>query len=367
MMARPGVTYHDVANAALEIQGQGKYPTIENVRACLGGTGSSSTIGPHLRQWRLQQDSAGHLAVKENIPEELVSLIKGLWERVVHLADEKVKIIQEESQVVIKQWEAEVTQKQLNFNHLEEQYQLLQQEKLLLSGEREHLHQELRALKENYAALSATRDSVMKQLEENQIRIQELHQLHQQAQANLEHYREAVREQRLLDQRKFEQREQQLELMVKESQGFAKQSEQRLMVLEQQHTQVCNEKLSLTEINENLLKQTEKLKSDLIIIEKKQAESANLLHFTREQYQIEQKKSAEQSEAIGHLKAELALTTQKLSASEKEAVSLDGQKTALSHEKWILLQEKAQLEGQLTQLNKILAREREGDLSEKVS
>ena len=362
-MARPGVTYHDVANAALEIQGQGKYPTVENVRACLG-TGSSSTIGPHLRDWRMQQDGTSQLAVKENIPAELVSLVKGLWERVVHLGDEKIKIIEDTCEQTVKQLQAETEQRQLDLKNLQGQHHQLQQEKLLLTGEKAHLEEEMRALKEECASLLSGKETLAKQLEENQARIDELHRLHQQVQANLEHYREAVREQRLLDQRQFEQREQQLEQQGKALQTAVKQAEQKLALLEQQHTHVTQEKLQLKELNESLNQQIEKIKIHLLETEKKQAESAHLLQLTKEQYQGEQEKSAKQLESLIQLKAEAGMLTQKLLAAESQNKALTEQQTALAHEKWLLLQEKAQLEGQLTQLNKILTGSRSVAASE---
>jgi hypothetical protein len=63
-MARPGINYHDVADAAQQLTGQGKNPTIEGIRAFLG-TGSSSTIAPHLRDWKSKQGETQRLASKE--------------------------------------------------------------------------------------------------------------------------------------------------------------------------------------------------------------------------------------------------------------------------------------------------------------
>lgn len=69
-MGRPGITYHDVINATQQLQGQGKSPTIENIRFLLG-TGSSTTIAMHLRQWKAQQGATHAIASKEQLPAEL--------------------------------------------------------------------------------------------------------------------------------------------------------------------------------------------------------------------------------------------------------------------------------------------------------
>jgi len=63
-------------------------PTIETIRNLLG-TGSSSTIAPYLRKWKDSLNQTQQIACKENLPEELIALLKGLWERVVAQAEER--------------------------------------------------------------------------------------------------------------------------------------------------------------------------------------------------------------------------------------------------------------------------------------
>ncbi|MEK8088389.1 DNA-binding protein [Thermithiobacillus plumbiphilus] len=54
-MARIGISFEDVRDAALKLQDQDLLPTVERVRAQLG-SGSHSTIARHLRDWRTQQE-----------------------------------------------------------------------------------------------------------------------------------------------------------------------------------------------------------------------------------------------------------------------------------------------------------------------
>ena len=51
-MARPGITYQQVAAAADTITAEGENPTIKRIRAKLGDTGSPNTIHRHLTVWR---------------------------------------------------------------------------------------------------------------------------------------------------------------------------------------------------------------------------------------------------------------------------------------------------------------------------
>ena len=99
-MSRPGITYDDVANAALELSSQGKNPTIENIRL-LTGTGSSTTIAQHLKVWKNRQAQAKLHCSKDNVPEEIAITVKGLWERVLNQADDKVTEIKQELEQTI--------------------------------------------------------------------------------------------------------------------------------------------------------------------------------------------------------------------------------------------------------------------------
>ena len=89
-MSRPGVTYSDVSQAANRLMGQGRHPTIEQVRLVLG-TGSSTTIANHLKQWKISQDETSLFVIKEKIPDELISLLSGLWQRVIEQSEERLQ------------------------------------------------------------------------------------------------------------------------------------------------------------------------------------------------------------------------------------------------------------------------------------
>ena len=56
-MARPGITYDEVAASADALVGRGEKPTIGAIRAELG-TGSPNTIHRHLTAWKAAQAPA---------------------------------------------------------------------------------------------------------------------------------------------------------------------------------------------------------------------------------------------------------------------------------------------------------------------
>ena len=78
-MARPGVSYFDVAQAANAIQTASEYPTIDRIRQKLG-TGSNSTIAAHLKQWKLEYMPTVSGIQKTTLPTALVSQLQSMWD-----------------------------------------------------------------------------------------------------------------------------------------------------------------------------------------------------------------------------------------------------------------------------------------------
>ena len=88
-MARAGITYQDVANAAQRVRQRGDEPTVDRVRSELG-TGSRSTLGPMLKRWKTGSEAAAHL---NGLPADLVAAVKALHERAQYAADERLSLI----------------------------------------------------------------------------------------------------------------------------------------------------------------------------------------------------------------------------------------------------------------------------------
>lgn len=76
-MGRSGISYLDVAQAAHELQEKGLNPTVDRVREVLG-TGSKSTIVPHLKHWKSQQPSNIQLGQETTLKPTEASASRGL-------------------------------------------------------------------------------------------------------------------------------------------------------------------------------------------------------------------------------------------------------------------------------------------------
>ena len=88
-MARAGVNYIQVAQAAELIKQGDIEPTVDRVRERLG-TGSKSTIAPLLKQWKVQNAAALDVS---GLPHDLVEAVKSLYERIQQDAELKIEEI----------------------------------------------------------------------------------------------------------------------------------------------------------------------------------------------------------------------------------------------------------------------------------
>tara|TARA_R110000868_G_C10815305_1_gene758179 strand:+ start:33 stop:1109 length:1077 start_codon:yes stop_codon:yes gene_type:complete len=350
-MARLGITYQDIANAAEEISAQGNNPTIENIRA-ITGTGSNSTIAPHLKAWKNRQDRARLLCVKENLPEEIVLTMKGLWERVLSQADEKIETIKQDFEQTIVALKDKNTKLEEESIRWQRQHQATNQEKEGLAADKAALEHVVRKLENESIELTVKNDTATKQLQEKQEYIDELQRLNKQVQANLEHYYEASREQRVREQQRHEAAQNQLELTIKQLQQEAVKLNQQLNNAQNECEQLQKAKTTTQSQYDQLSIQNESIKSRLDQTLKDVIQHADSEHHWQNQYQKVQEKVDGQHTALANLQTELGVMTQKFSEAHEKLNELTDQNKYLANERWILNQENSQLVGQLKQFEK---------------
>ena len=84
-MARPGVGAKQIEEVIKELEAEGAEITVTAIRERLG-SGSYSTIGAVLNEWRREQAQAARAAVPE-VPETLHRLTRQLWAEAWKAAD----------------------------------------------------------------------------------------------------------------------------------------------------------------------------------------------------------------------------------------------------------------------------------------
>lgn len=350
-MSRPGVTYHDVANAALALSAQGKNPTIGNIRV-LTGTGSNSTIALHLRDWKEKQEKTKSFCAKDNLPEEIILTMQGLWERVLTQAEERVDAFKQDYEQTI----ADLSEKHStleNDNHRwQRQHHDLSQEKKGLEADKAALEVLLRKHENEIIEFTVKHENANQQLQEKQERIEELQRLNLQVQANLEHYHEASREQRVREQQRYEQAQNQSEQAIQQLQQDVRSLNQQLQSSLKECEQLRETKSAMLNQYDQLSTQAESLKSSLDQALNEVIQHTNAEQHWLSQYQKIQEKADERYTELASLQAQLGIMTQKFSDAQHELSEQKEQNKFLTNERWILNQENSQLVGQLKQFEK---------------
>jgi len=84
-MARNGINYDNVKQAAVKLLSQGIAPSVQKIREVLG-TGSNTTIAEHLKQWRDDYAKKAVHHLPANMPKELISAFEVLWQTAMEQA-----------------------------------------------------------------------------------------------------------------------------------------------------------------------------------------------------------------------------------------------------------------------------------------
>lgn len=352
-MARLGVTYQDIANAADQIIGQGKQPTIELIRNLLG-TGSSTTIANHLRSWRAEQEGSTSIAIKENLPQEFISVMKGLWQRLQAHADNQVEVVKREAELSQRYMKEEIEKYKTNNQRWQKMFEGWGREKDALLRDKLSLEQAVVSLQTEVAGLAAKLNGEEQRMNEKQQRIDELNRLHKLAQENLEHYRESARVQRLIDQEKHSAQVQQLELAVREAQQQCMVLHQDKVVVENKLEKSERDAVALQEAHDQLRASYMSLQTEYKTMEKEQDDSRReASHYQKQCTLLEIKLADQQAELMKQQKQE-AVNEHQLTQAKEEINDLKEQNKFLVREKWEIAQEKAQLEGINKQMQKVI-------------
>lgn len=120
-MARKGITFDQVMNAATAIKARGMEPTIHAVRIELGNEGSYSTISQHLARWK--SESATKVDTRELPPEAEdagMTAITTIWNVAVRYANEEKAAMRQEHEDTKKRLSEELSEALKEIAALEE-------------------------------------------------------------------------------------------------------------------------------------------------------------------------------------------------------------------------------------------------------
>ncbi|MEO8408562.1 MAG: DNA-binding protein [Oxalobacteraceae bacterium] len=342
-MARAGITYAEVEKVAADLTANGVNPTVDAVRAALGGTGSKSTIAPLLKRWKSahQEHAQAHQA---GLPAALLEAVKNLHEQMQREADLLVHDAQAAAAAVVAECRQQVADADAATADLAGKRDTLASDFAQEKSRREQLEAEHHALQLASATAQAQRAGFMQRLTDRQNEIENLNRQLIQSRSQFEHYQEAVAAQRASER---------------------EDAQQRCNRLEQDLGEL---RRSLTDVQKNLTQReaqleqsgahSARLESDLGTL--RQAHQAVLT----ERQQLGQQLAA-QSVTCVELRAQIKAVAQAMSETSAELAVLQHQTPqlqasvqaqadraeALQRENHVLMQDKARLEGRLEQIS----------------
>lgn len=120
-MARKGITYDAVANAARSIKARGQEPTIAAIRIECGDEGSYTTISTHLAKWRAEEmDKVETKTLPPEVENKMMEALMTVWNVATKSAAEDLAAIRQEYADETKKLRAELETAKREIEVLEE-------------------------------------------------------------------------------------------------------------------------------------------------------------------------------------------------------------------------------------------------------
>ncbi|MCD1632108.1 DNA-binding protein [Marinobacter shengliensis] len=351
-MARAGITYQDVANAAQRVRQRGDEPTVDRVRSELG-TGSRSTLGPMLKRWKTGSEAAADL---NGLPADLVAAVKGLHERAQSAADERIAQEREAHQALEQQWRTELEEVRQRCLTLDGQCNELGKVNEALQTENRIQAEVLQKEQQRTASLATKLDACQDKLSDAGAAAQEMRQENRDIRSHFEHYQQQIAEDRRQERDQFHAVQSGLESQVGRLTQQLSSSEQAQDTL-RQHLDQMGRRYEASQDHAKDL--NERLHESQSVAAQQQARIETLAETVK---RLKQERTGDTQQREG-LQSDLNEAEKKLAACEQRIIHLNEQYTTaidrsrlLGDENRDLMQEKAMLQGQLKQLQRSLTK-----------
>ncbi len=349
-MARIGVTYSDIAKAAETIKSRGQEPTVDRVRECLG-TGSKSTIAPHLKQWR---NNNTDLKNNSGLPNDLVEVVKSLYDRIQKTADFKISQVTDSFKSEKETLTNELNDSKNNIAQLFSQQNNIEQKLKNEESENISLLNSENTLQKSLDKTEFKYTQAQSRIDELKSTIIELKQENKDIRDHFEHYQQRIAEDRQQEREQSRLTNEQLQnqiqdLSVRYSACEKQLNKQREVDSEKQERieqlQTQNQVL-ISEKNQNL-SEINLLNDQLISYNKKHQKLIDQKNLIQDELKVLASEHTETQQEIKLLQHTLEQTKSELFDSKDKIAIQD-------NDYKILLQEKSVIQGQFKQLQNSL-------------
>lgn len=337
-MARAGILYSQVAQAAEKIAQDGKNPTVDNVREALGSTGSKSTITPFLKRWKTERQEIV-AKTEAGIPATLLLAVKGVYENLQDELNQKLDHAQQAH-------EAELRTATDNAQRLKAENQAFSEKNAALSSivdrtkdAMTQLQAEQHALSVTLATVQSENNGLLQRLDDRVSDVAALNQQLKHARTQFEHYQEATASQRSEERQVTEQRIARLE---QELTG-ARQA------LAMQQSTIGHQTAQLSQLTGENERIQEAMRAAQQALEQARSERAQLA------YQVTELSTARaelikvhdgMQQILADARTALAVQAKEFALVTERLKHIEARSETLAQEKLSLLQERAVLEAQ---------------------
>lgn len=229
-MARPGITYIDVAKVAAQLIEQQQRPSIEAVRRILG-TGSNSTINQHLREWR--KTHGDKIELEQGLPETLLVAVRGIYEAICAQGNDKIEQL-------TAQYKQTIDDLTLKIESLEKSNQQGLNERSKLTGNLTEMQVEKSELENLNHQLNKRIDEkttenhlLTERLHDKQSEIKRLIEQIKNFQNSLNHYRDTLRDERIVEKGTYENELSKLKSSLHTQEKTTREAQEEIIALKQ--------------------------------------------------------------------------------------------------------------------------------------
>ncbi|WP_444904728.1 DNA-binding protein [Microbulbifer sp. CnH-101-E] len=349
-MARTGVTYLDIVQAAKAIKARGEEPTVDRVRAQLG-TGSKSTIAPLLKRWRSESSSNTD---SSGLPRDLVDALKGLHQRIQEAASKQVEELQQEFLVQEKEITSQLEELRATSNQQAASIRDLEHRLSSTEAEKRRFKQSLQETQTALEKSEYQKQEALQRIAEQKVMIEEIKQENRDVREHFEHFQQRTANDRQYERDQYRSAAEQLkgqiavlteqltlaERRFNEQELLYKQGQALIAEINREKQQLGEQIGAASTEATNLREQAEVQASEL---KDRQAEVASLreqISRLQREGSSAQKEVQLQQSALNRLELELTATKDRLEQ--------------LADENRTLIQEKAVIQGQFSQLENSL-------------
>lgn len=169
-MARKGISFDEVCNAANAIKARGQEPTLAAVRVELGNEGSYTTIGTHLAKWKAEgAERADVRQMPQEAENEALKAIHLLWHVAVRFADADIAQIKQTAEDDLKVAQKRLAEAEAEIQRMEKREEQLGDELAATKADNTRLALEnakLEGLYEGARAKTVTDEAAIQALKE---------------------------------------------------------------------------------------------------------------------------------------------------------------------------------------------------------